>query len=137
MSIASRPPSDADDWLPLVDGVRVRRRWLTEHAPRLLAAWDDAADEGGRSAVAAQILRAAAHVAGQPTVAVTGDRYAAWAWQAVAMAVDRRLTHGPDWPPLAAALSRAHAAGYDVALRLPALVTTAPPPDRHPARELH
>ena len=42
-----------------------------------------------------------------------------------------------NWPPLAAALSRAHAAGYDVAARLPELAATAPLPDRHPARELH
>jgi hypothetical protein len=44
---------------------------------------------------------------------------------------------GPDWPPLAAALTRAAAADYDIAVRLPALAAAAPLPARHPARELH
>ena len=58
------------------------------------------------------------------------------AWAAIAESVDRRLTVGPDWLRLSAALWRAAVAGYDVTTQLPRLATQAPLPARHPAREM-
>jgi hypothetical protein len=95
-----------------------------------------------RRRLAARILQAAlqaGHPAHQGGGAVpdTDNGTAADAAERAAAGVDARLLRGPDWPPLAAALRRAAAAGYDVAERLPALVAAAPLPGRHPARELH
>lgn len=58
-------------------------------------------------------------------------------WAALADRIDPRLTAGPDWPPLAASLDLAAAAGVDVTGRLTALAAAGPLPERHPARELH
>jgi hypothetical protein len=130
-----RPARPGGDWVALVDGVRVSRTWMTRHTPRLLAAWCDAPTPDERHTVAARILQIATELESEPD---DGDQpAAALAWEAVAERIDPRLAHGPDWPPLMAALDRAAAAGYDVAGRLPALAASAPLPDRHPARELH
>ncbi|MBB3084681.1 hypothetical protein [Geodermatophilus sabuli] len=127
-------PGDGD-WVSLVDGVRVSRTWMTRHTPRLLAAWLDALTPEERHTVAARILRIATELESEPDDG--NEPAAAPAWEAVAERIDPRLPLGPDWPPLAAALDRAAAAGYDVVGRLPALAAAVPLPDRHPARELH
>ncbi len=122
------------DWVALIDGVQVSRAWMTRHTPRLLAAWCDATSDEERRAVAARILQIAGGLESEPG----GDREPAGrTWEVLAQRIDPRLLRGPDWPPLAAALDRAAAVGYDVARRLPALAAAAPLPDRHPARELH
>lgn len=122
------------DWMSLLDGVRVSRRWMTRHTPQLLAAWCDAPTAEHRRAIAARILQIAADLESEPDDA--DDMAAASTWRAFVVQIDARLVRDPDWLPLAAALTRAAAAGYDVAVRLPALAA-APLPDRHPARELH
>jgi hypothetical protein len=126
----------AGDWVSLVDGVRVSRRWMTRHTPQLLAAWCAAPSAAQRRTVAAHILQVAADLESEPD-----DDHAppAGVWHETAERIGAHLVRGPDWLPLAAALARAHAhaAGYDVAGRLPALAAAAPLPDRHPARELH
>ena len=58
-------------------------------------------------------------------------------WTELAARIDQRLTRGPDWPALAAALERAAADGYDVATRLPSLAAQGELSDRHPALDLH
>ncbi len=132
----------------MADGVRIGRRWMTQHTPQLLSAWRDASTALERRRLAARILQAALHAArqaalqpGHPAgddeaVLGTGDGTAADAAERAAARIDARLLRGPDWPPLAAALGRAAAAGYDVVGRLPTLAA-APLPQRHPARELH
>ncbi len=122
------------DWMSLLDGVRVSRRWMTRHTPDLLAAWCDA-DTERRRAIATRILQFAADLESEPDDA--DDRAAESTWSELVARIDARLMRGPDWPPLAAALTRAAAAGYDIAVRLPVLATAAPLPARHPARELH
>jgi hypothetical protein len=132
----SRVPREGrGDWVSLVDGVRVSRRWMTRHTPRLLAAWCDATSGEERRAVAARILQAAADLESEPDD--TSPPPGARTWREVAERIGVPLAHDPDWLPLAAALARASAAGYDVTGRLPALAAAAPLPDRHPARELH
>ncbi|SOC48586.1 hypothetical protein SAMN05660748_1288 [Blastococcus aggregatus] len=126
---------DHGDWMSLLDGVRISRAWMTRRTPQLLAAWCDAPTAERRRAIAARILQIAAGLESEPDDAE--DTAAESAWMGLAARIDARLTDGPDWLPLAAALSRAAAAGYDVAARLPALATAAPLPARHPARELH
>ncbi|SFP63382.1 hypothetical protein SAMN05660464_3778 [Geodermatophilus dictyosporus] len=134
MSGEDGPRPSRGDWVTLTGGVRVSRTWMTRHTPRLLAAWCDATSGEERRAVAARILQIAGGLESEPD----GDREPAGrAWEVLAARIDPRLVCGPDWPPLAAALDRAAAAGYDVAGRLPALAAVAPLPDRHPARELH
>jgi hypothetical protein len=123
------------DWMSLLDGVRVSRRWMTRHTPDLLAAWCDAPTAEHRRAIAARILQAAADLESEPDDA--DDKAAESAWSELVARIDARLVRGPDWPPLAAALTRAAAADYGVAVRLPALAAAAPLPARHPARELH
>lgn len=123
------------DWMSLLDGVRVSRRWMTRHTPQLLAAWCDAPTAEHRRAIAARILQIAADLESEPDDA--DDMAAESAWRAFVVRIDARLVRDPDWLPLAAALTRAAAAGYDVAVRLPALAAAAPLPGRHPARELH
>lgn len=123
------------DWMSLLDGVRISRGWMTRHTPQLLTAWCDAPTAGHRRAIAARILQIAADLESEPNDA--DDMAAAWTWRASVVQIDDRLVRGPDWLPLAAALTRAAAAGYDVAVRLPALAAAAPLPDRHPTRELH
>jgi hypothetical protein len=123
------------DWVSLVDGVRVSRRWMTRHTPQLLAAWCTASSTAQRRTIARRILQVAADLESEPDDARAPS--AAVAWYETAVRIGAHLVHGPDWLPLAAALARAHAAGYDVADRLPALAAAAPLPDRHPARELH
>jgi hypothetical protein len=126
---------DRGDWMSLLDGVRVSRRWMTRHTPQLLAAWCDAETPERRRAIAARILQIAADLESEPDDA--DDRAAASTWRAFVVQIDARLVRGPDWLALAAALTRATAAHYDIVRRLPALAATAPLPDRHPARELH
>jgi hypothetical protein len=58
-------------------------------------------------------------------------------WARLVGGIDPRLTEGPDWPPLAAAISHAAAGGVDVATTVPELAAEAPLPARHPAIELH
>jgi hypothetical protein len=138
MSSPSSGRAGDGDWVSLLDGVRVSRRWMTEHTPSLLAAWRRAETESRRRAVAAQILQAAADLESEPTTPGAGvEECATGAWRVIAEQLDRGLTHGQDWPPLALALTRAKAAGYDVAARLPALAGASPLPERHAARELH
>ncbi len=134
MSAASRPRPGHGDWMTLIDGVRVSRTWMTRHTPRLLAAWCDAPIPGQRRAIAVRILQIAGELESEPADDPTAPRRT---WEAIAESIHPRLVRGPDWAPLAAALDRAAAAGYDVARRLPALAAGAPLPDRHPARELH
>ena len=122
------------DWVSLVDGVRVSRRWMTRHTPQLLAAWCTASSTAQRRTIARRILQVAADLESEPDDARAPS--AAVAWYETAERIGAHLVLGPDWLPLAAALARAHAAGYDVADRLPALAA-ALLPDRHPARELH
>jgi hypothetical protein len=123
------------DWVSLLDGVRVSRHWMTRHIPDLLAAWCDADTPERRRAIATRILQFAADLESEPDDA--DDRAAESTWSELAARIDARLVRGPGWPPLAAALTRAAAAGYDIAVRLPALAAAAPLPARHPARELH
>ncbi len=132
----SRVPREGrGDWVSLVDGVRVSRRWMTRHTPQLLAAWCAARSATQRRAVAARILQAAADLESEPDD--TSPPPGARTWREVVERIGVPLAHDPDWLPLAAALARASAAGYDVTGRLPALAAAAPLPDRHPARELH
>lgn len=131
----SRPAAHGrGDWMSLLDGVRVSRRWMTRHTPQLLTAWCDAPTAKRRRALAARILQIAADLESEPD---DDDRAAESAWRAFVVRIDARLVRDPAWLLLAAALTRAAAAGYDVAVRLPALAAAAPLPDRHPARELH
>jgi DNA primase catalytic core len=89
---------------------------------------------------AAQIAR----IASQPQperarVASGGPQIAASArnaWVELADRIDARLTRDPAWPALAATLSRARRAGYDVTHALPKVAATGPLPDEHPALEL-
>ncbi len=65
------------------------------------------------------------------------EDWAATVWLDVGRSIDPRLVAGADWSGLAAALDRAHHAGYDVHRHLPRLAAQEPlPPDR-PARALH
>ncbi|MGI8681635.1 MAG: hypothetical protein ACR2JO_05800 [Mycobacteriales bacterium] len=126
-------------WVPLIEGIQFRRGWLTVHTPDLYAAWVRADGPRERTSVAARILRAAADIESEddPTEARGVADPALGVWTDLAERLDPRLTAGADWWPLAAALTRADAAGYDVAVRLPALAGAGPLPARHPARELH
>lgn len=54
------------------------------------------------------------------------DVHAEQAWRTTAEQIDPRLIWGPDWAPLAAALTRAATAGYDVHRLLPELAAAAP-----------
>lgn len=135
MSNASREPCGGGDWVPLIGGVRVSRAWMARHTAQLLAAWCDAPTPERRRTIAVHILQAAGELESEPD---DGDQLPVdRAWWATAERIDPRLVRGPDWPPLAAALSRAAATGYDVNSWLPALAGAAPLPERHPARELH
>jgi hypothetical protein len=118
----------------LIEGVRVSRAWRTRHTPRLLAAWCDAPTPGQRRAVAVRILQIASELESGPADDPTAPRRT---WEGLAEPIHPHLVSGADWAPLAAALDRASAAGYDVTRRLPALAAGAALPDRHPARELH
>jgi hypothetical protein len=133
----SAPGNDGNQWVALIDGVRVSRRWMTRHTPQLLAAWRDAPTERRRRAIAAHILLVAADLESEPDDACGDQECAPSAWQATVARIDPRLVVGPDWPSLAAALTRACLAGYDVAARLSELAAAAPLPARHPGRELH
>jgi hypothetical protein len=68
-------------------------------------------------------------------VAATGSQWHE-RWGPIAAGIDPRLTEGPGWPPLAAAIARADASGTDIAAVLPELAAQAPLPDDHPAQEL-
>ena len=57
-------------------------------------------------------------------------------WHELGHQVDPRLVTGPDWPALAAAMDRAHRAGYDLETHLPRLAAQHPLPDEQPARTL-
>jgi DNA primase catalytic core len=59
------------------------------------------------------------------------------AWAQLADSIAPGLTEQPEWPALAAAISRAHAAGYDIETHLPRLAAETPLPPQHPALELH
>ena len=128
-------PSDRGDWASMLAGVWISRAWMVRHTPHLLAAWCDAATAEGRRAIATRILQIAADLESEPDD--TSPPPGARTWREVAERTGVPLAHDPDWLPLAAALARASAAGYDVTGRLPALAAAAPLPDRHPARELH
>ena len=122
-----------DDWVAFLDGVRMSRTWMTRHTPDLLAAWCDARSPDERQTVAVRILQIATELESDSDAENESASHPA----SIAERLDPRLVEGPDWLPLAAALHRAAAAGYDVVRRLPALAAMAPLPDRHPARELH
>jgi hypothetical protein len=133
--MATASPSGHGDWVSMLAGVRISRAWMVRHTPDLLAAWCDAATADDRHAIAGRIVRIAAGLESEPEHdddAATGPT-----WRQLVTRIDARLARGPDWLPLAAALARAAAAGYDVAARLPALAAADPLPARHPARELH
>jgi DNA primase catalytic core len=61
----------------------------------------------------------------------------ATAWSQLADSIDPDLTQQPEWVALAAAISRAHTAGYDVDTHLPRLAAEAPLSPPHSARDLH
>ncbi len=65
------------------------------------------------------------------------DAWAAKMWGDVGRSVDPRLVASADWPGLAAALERAHRAGYDVQGNLSRLAQQVPLPEEHAARALH
>jgi hypothetical protein len=132
--VSRRPRRDRGDWVSLIDGVRVSRGWMSRHTPQLLTAWCEARTREQRRAVAARILRIATYLESEPDL---DEPPPDPTWRTTVERIDTRLLRGPDWPPLAAALARAAAAGYDVANRLPTLAASPPLPDRHPARELH
>ena len=134
--MSSAFPSDRGDWVSLLAGVRISRAWMVGHTPGLLAAWCDAATAEGRRAIATRIVQIAADLESEPADG-DGDAVTGLAWRQLVARIDARLVDGPDWLPLAAALARAATAGYDIAVRLPALAAAAPLPARHPARELH
>lgn len=58
-------------------------------------------------------------------------------WTELAAEIHPRLGAGPDWPQLAAAITRAHDAGYNVAINLPRLAAQQPLPRDRPAAELY
>lgn len=135
--MSSTSPHSRGDWVTLLAGVRVSRAWMTRHTPDLLAAWRDAPTPEHRhaTATATRILQVATDLESETDdVANTAVEPAL---RELAVRIDARLVQDQDWLPLAAALTRAATAGYDVAARLPALAATAPLPARHPARELH
>jgi DNA primase catalytic core len=57
-------------------------------------------------------------------------------WKPLADSLDPRLTQGPDWPPLAAAIDRAHRASADLDRLLPSLFVDQPLPTERPAQAL-
>jgi hypothetical protein len=57
-------------------------------------------------------------------------------WADTAARISPTLLAGPDWPSLAHAIDRAHAAGYNVAEHLPRLAAQQPLSPTHPARDL-
>jgi len=126
-------------WVQLTERIQFSHGWLAAHAPDLYAAWARADGPRERRSVAARILQAAADVESEddPTEPRDVADPALAVWTDLAERLDPRLTAGADWWPLAAALTRADAAGYDVVARLPALAGVGPLPARHPARELH
>ncbi len=71
--------------------------------------------------------------AGRPPVTLAD---AATRWRGLADGLDPRLTQGRDWPPLAAAMDRAHQAWADLAALLPDLVADQPLPADRPAQSL-
>ena len=78
------------------------------------------------------------HPSGLERAVSAGDVVAAATdWIDVAVSIDERLTRGPDWPALTAALDRAAAAGYDVGSRLPVLAAHGDLSGPHPALDLH
>lgn len=130
------PPPASPRWVPLTEGIQFNRAWLAGHTPELYENWARAAGGREKRVVAAQILRTAADMESDEDPTPAGDhQLAVWAELADHLVPD--LTAGSDWLPLAAALTRAAATGYDVPARLPQLVYAAPLPSRHPARELH
>jgi hypothetical protein len=133
--VSSTSPHGRSDWVTLLAGVRVSRAWMTRETPDLLAAWRDAPSPEHRRAIATRILQIATDL--ESEIDDVDDAAAEPALRELAIRIDTRLVHGPDWLPLAAALTRAATAGYDLAARLPALAAAAPLPARHPARELH
>lgn len=58
-------------------------------------------------------------------------------WAQIARDVDPRLLAGQDWPRLAVALTRADAAGYNVAEGLPRLAAEAALPEHRPGAEMY
>ncbi len=84
------------DWVSLLDGVRVSRRWMTRHTPDLLAAWCDADTVGRRREIAARILQFAADLESEPD---DDNRAAESTWSKLVARIDARLARGPDWPP--------------------------------------
>jgi len=132
----------APGWVHLTEGIQFSHGWLAAHAPDLYAAWARADGPRERRTVAAQILQAAADIESDddPDHLSSGEHTtdpALAVWADLADQLDPQLTAGADWLPLAAALTRADAAGYDVLHRLPVLAAAGPLPARHPARELH
>ena len=75
---------------------------------------------------------------GAAPLIAAADEPATARWADLADRIDRRLAGEPYWRALAAALDRAHVAGYDVTTRLPQVVTADDPlPTDRPGRALH
>ncbi|MDQ3735808.1 MAG: toprim domain-containing protein, partial [Actinomycetota bacterium] len=75
------------------------------------------------------------HGEGRQPAASAPDSTPTQRWEELVISIDPRLPTGDDWPLLADAISRADAAGYDVAANLPGLAGALP--DRRPASELY
>ena len=58
-------------------------------------------------------------------------------WADLVARISPALIETAEWPNLAHAIDRAHAAGYDVAEQLPRLAAEKPLSQKRPARELH
>ena len=61
----------------------------------------------------------------------------ATAWAQLVESIEPDLIRQPEWAALAAAITRAHAAGYDVENNLPRLANETPLAPQHSARDLH
>lgn len=89
---------------------------------------------------ARQPVHAAATVADTApaaAVAVLPGTSPAIVWAELGDTIDPDLTSQPEWPALAAAITRANAAGYDVGTHLPRLAAESPLATEHSARDLH
>ena len=105
-----------------------------------LAAWTlDPADHAGQQARRdLALLRPNRQSADSELVPVSpvADAQPTTRWKPLADSLDRRLTQGPDWPPLAAAMDRAHRAWTDLDTLLPELIADPQLPADRPARVL-
>jgi DNA primase len=81
--------------------------------------------------------RAPGHHHGSPPPALpTPSAPPTQRWADTVARISPTLLTAPDWPPLAHAIDRAHAAGYDIAAHLPRLAAQQPLSPTQPARDL-